>query len=303
VGNPIRKGPSLRQVTKIFSFFWAFLTIGQELSPAFARSFEEIKKSGELRIATRDRSGVAYKTSGTEIKGFHYCLISHFAKELNLKLKVEWRPHDFLEYFKKPGYDVHKVMADSSISYTPEYLDRNDIGVDGFNHLPWRERLGQYIKLTHARQIVVYNKTKMKKPDSVADLAGKTVIVNDGTSQHQMLKDLAKKLPIKIVLAKTQQQQDHDLEGLLSGKADFAIYPSTYALRDIKSNSQLGFGFPIGDSAPFSWMIQKDNTSLATELNRFIKAGKENGTFDTCFKQEYDVSYNDYLRSLSILDN
>ncbi|MGE0173097.1 MAG: transporter substrate-binding domain-containing protein [Oligoflexales bacterium] len=274
----------------------------QDAAPLYARTFEEIKKSGELKVATRNRPGVSQKV-GNEIRGFHYCLMSRFAKDQGLKLVVEWRTHDFLEYFKKPGYDIHKVMTDPSLAYMPEYLEHNDIGLDGFNFLPWREKLGDYIKLTHARQIVVYNKNKMKKPDSVVDLAGKTVVVNEGTSQHSMLKEIAGKYKINIVLAKMQQQQDNDLEGLISGKADFAIYPSTYALHDIKANGQLGFGFAIGDSAPFAWMIAKNNPTLAAELNKFVKNGKENGTFDTCFKQEYGISYNDYLRSLSILDN
>jgi membrane-bound lytic murein transglycosylase MltF len=265
---------------------------------------EEIKKSGELRVAARNRKAVALMKDG-RYQGFHYCLATKFSAANHLALKVDIRPHSFQEYFTKKGLNLDDLIAGKIPGYVPDSLENNDIAIDGFNILPWREKVGRFVRLTHARQIVVYNKNRMKKPASIADLKGKTVYASAGTTQNKLADMIATKVPINLKVINVDSGSGikaDDLQPLISGNADFMIYPSTYALSDIKTNPNIGFGFPIGDSEPFYWMVEKSNDSLANELETFIVASKKNGNFDSCFKDEFGVSYNDYIRSLSILD-
>jgi membrane-bound lytic murein transglycosylase MltF len=272
--------------------------------PSYGRTWEEIKKSGELRIATRNRQAVALIKDGT-YHGFHYCLIDNFAKSRKLKLTVEIRPHSFVEYFTREGKNLDDLMAGKAEPWTPEVFDRNDVSVDGFNLMPWRAKLGEFVELSHSRQVIVYNKDRMPKPKKLGDLKGYTVYANASTTQSRLAEEIGRKVPIQLKIINAEGStgsRANDLMPLISGKADWMIYDSNHALADIKTHRNLDFAFAAAPAEPYYWMLEKGNLSLKKELDNFIAESKSNGVFNKCFLDEYHVTSDDHIRSISILN-
>ena len=144
----------------------------------------------------------------------------------------------------------------------------------------------------------------MQRPSTIKDLKGKTVYVKPGTIGQELANDIKKKVPIKVVIVKEGMSKAsvNDLAPLMDGRADFMIYSSTYSLLDIKKNpKKLGFGFPVGKLDGGSWLVAKNNESLAQALAVYIETSKQNGEYDKCFMAEYNIRYDDYLKSLSVI--
>lgn len=275
------------------------------LAPAGPRSFEAIKASGTLRIAIRERPGVARKTGPHAGDGFHFCLAEGFAKRHGLKLEVKWMPLAFKNYFTKDGvFDEAKIKKGPG--YLPDVLREVDVATDGFAPLAWRKKLGRFVSVLLVKQMVLYHKTRMPEPKSVADLKGRTVYVRRGTAQEDLVSSLAREVPLTVKsymeASDPAALATSDLQPLLDDKADFLLLASSYSIPDARGHAKVGFAFAIGPEEESNWMLAKDNRSLAEALADGLAKAREDGGFETCFKQEYGMSYNDYLKSLSLLD-
>jgi len=298
---------NLVRLMPIFSITMvALLTSGFKYDDFGGRSFDEIKKSGVLKVATRHRDGVSIKDPSGEPKGFQLCLVSEFAKKNKLKLEVEWRPFTFKYYFAKNGeYDEAKAK-DETTTYTTDVLKKADIAVDGFSKLPWREKFGRFIQVSTSRQMIIFNKTKMAKPTTIEDLKGRTVYVRPGTIQEDLAKEIAVKVPITIkhyLQNALESETTSELEPLKSGKADFMIYASSYLLVDSRGIPNLDFGLAIGKVDGAHWMVARQNTSLETALTKYIAAAQADGSYNRCWKENYGLDYDSYIRNLSILSD
>ncbi|MBR2201754.1 MAG: transporter substrate-binding domain-containing protein, partial [Bacteroidales bacterium] len=124
------------------------------------RDMDEIKASGKLIVALRDRD-LVYHPSGA--KQFNHSLAYSFANSLNLKLEIHV-VKALEEYFK----DSHgEVVKDSA--YTPEEFNNFDIACDLLSPVPWRQNKIDIIDVLPTADIVVARKDKDIK--SINDLA------------------------------------------------------------------------------------------------------------------------------------
>ncbi len=270
---------------------------------AHARSLDEILKSRTLRIATRNRVGVSVKRDDGKHGGFHYCLAEEFARTLDLKIEVRWQPFAFQHYFQHDGKFPPEILTNPELTYRPDVFKDSDIAVDGFSALPWRRKIADFAPMVLAKQVVIFNKSKMAKASRPEDLEGKTVMVKPSTVQHELVKQLKKSINIQVKLIE-QGKSDvdgDDLKPLKDGQADFMVYPALYSMTDVKADANLGFGFPLGEAESSDWMVEKGNHSLLNELAAFISKAEKSGVYDRCFVQEYGVKYNQYLRSVDVV--
>lgn len=270
---------------------------------ARGRTLEEILKTKTLHIATRNRVGIAQKKDDGNHRGFHYCLAQEFARSLDLKVVVHWQPYAFKHYFYKDGKLTDDAMTNPNVTYRPDVFKESDIAVDGFSALPWRRKLADFAPVVLARQVVIYNKTKIAKVSKPEDLEGKTVMVKAATVQFELIEQLKKsvKINVKLIEQSKNDVDGDDLAPLKEGKADFMLYPAIYSMTDVKNDANLGFGFPLGEAENSDWMVEKGNHELLNELSAFISKAEKSGAYDRCFTQEYGVKYNQYLRSVDVM--
>lgn len=270
---------------------------------ASTRSLADIKKSGVLKIATRERAGVAVKKAGGKHGGFQYCLADAFAASLGVKLAVTWRPFAFQRYFEKDGRFDPKTITDESIRYTPDVLKKHDVAVDAFSPLPWRHRLARLVPITVGRQMIVYAKDRFKGPvKSVEDLKGKTVAVKPATLQHDIVKEISRTVPLTVfTIDEKSAVTGDDLAPLKNGRSDFMVYAAIYTIVDLRNESKLAFGFPIGSVDTVDWLLPSDAGELAAALTAFVAKAKEDGTLNKCFEPDYGLSFARYLLALDVV--
>jgi len=280
-----------------------FLLAIASVAPAAPRTLAEIKKSGVLKIATRERAGVAIKRPDGKHGGFQYCLADAFAASLGVKLAVTWRPFAFQRYFEKDGRFDPKTTADESIRYTPDVLKQNDLAVDAFSPLPWRKRLARLVPITVGRQMIVHAKDRFKGPvGSVDDLKGKTVAVKPATLQHDIVKEISRTVPLKVVMIDEKSAvTGDDLAPLKDGRGDFMVYAAIYTIVDLRNEPRLAFGFPIGSVDTVDWLLPSDAGELAEALTAFVAKAKEDGTLNRCFEPDYGLSFTRYLLALDVV--
>ena len=288
----------MRRIAKALILAGIFLA-----GTSHGRSLDDIVKSKTLKIATRNRVGVSIKKEDGKHGGFHYCMVDEFARSLDLKIEVHWQPFAFQHYFQHDGKFPHDVLTNPQVAYRPDVFKVADIAVDGFSSLPWRRKLADFAPMVLAKQVVIFNKSRLAKATKPEDLEGKTVMVKPSTVQHELVKQLKKSVNIQIKLIE-QGKSDvdgDDLKPLKDGEADFMVYPALYSMTDVKANANLGFGFPLGEAESSDWMVEKGNHTLLHELNAFISKAEKSGVYDRCFIQEYGVKYNQYLRSVDVV--
>lgn len=282
----------------------ALLLVGLCLAgTAHGRTLEEILKSKVLRVATRNRVGISIKSDDGKHKGFHYCLAEEFARSLDLKIETHWQPFAFQHYFYQNGKFPPEVLTNPNVLYRPDVFKDSDVAVDGFSALPWRRKIADFAPMVLARQVVIFNKSKIAKVSRPEDLGGKTVMVKPATVQHELVKQLQKSvnITVKLIEQGKNEIEGDDLKPLKDGIADFMVYPALYSMSDVKADANLGFGFPLGEAESSDWMVEKGNHTLLNELAAFISKAEKSGTYDKCFIQEYGVRYNQYLRSVDVV--
>lgn len=134
--------------------------------------------------------------------------------------------------------------------------------------------------------IVAYSEIFIRKGDqqfaTLADLAGKRVIVQAGALAEQVLQ--ARANPPTIITAPTESAA---LQLLASGQGDAAVVTSVgghWAMRTLRLTSITTTGSPTLES-PVGLAVAKGNTELLASLNEGIRRIKDNGTYDQIYQR------------------
>ena len=106
------------------------------VSQASARSWQEIKESGVLKIAIRDMSSLGYNSKSKEYPGFLYEMALAFAKQNSLKLEVH-TVDSFSDFWKKNGVVLLKTQRDE----TPDIYNKVDLVPEAFTVNTKRKKL------------------------------------------------------------------------------------------------------------------------------------------------------------------
>ena len=241
----------------------------QEASVAKARTVQEIKDSGVIRIGVfTDKAPFGYIDENGKNQGYDVYFTDRLAKDLGVKVEyISLDPASRVEYAETGKADI--VAANFTV--TPERAEKVDFS------LP-------YMKVSLG--VVSPDGAVIK---SVEELKDKTLIVSKGTTAEYYF---SKNHP-EIKLQKYDSYADA-YNALLDGRGDAFSTDNTEVLAWAKSNPGFTVGIEsLGDVDTIAVAVQKGNTDLLNWINNEIKElGKEN-FFHEAYKATLEPIYGD----------
>lgn len=218
------------------------------------RDYDDIKRSGALKMITRYSSNTYFLHQGLEW-GFEYELVHKFAQKHDLALEVV-----IIEPDKNP-YDM---------------LNRGEGDIIAANYTATEERK-KYVDFTRpyniVDQLLVFSDDIENPPQSVEEVAERDIpiTVRRNSSYYYRIKELQDEgvnLSINLVSNKK------DTESLLFEISE-GIFPATVADDNIFQASNkymkgLNRGPVIAEKDTIAWAIRENASNLKTELNRFL---------------------------------
>ena len=241
----------------------------QEASVAKARTVQEIKDSGVIRIGVfTDKAPFGYIDENGKNQGYDVYFTDRLAKDLGVQVEyISLDPASRVEYAETGKADI--VAANFTV--TPERAEKVDFS------LP-------YMKVSLG--VVSPDGAVIK---SIEELKDKTLIVSKGTTAEYYF---SKNHP-EVKLQKYDSYADA-YNALLDGRGDAFSTDNTEVLAWAKSNPGFTVGIEsLGDVDTIAVAVQKGNTDLLDWINNEIKElGKEN-FFHEAYKATLEPIYGD----------
>ncbi|MBI4292740.1 MAG: HD domain-containing protein [Betaproteobacteria bacterium] len=248
---------------------------------AQARSLEEIRATGTLRICVAGASAPLYQANGEA-----------FARFLGVQAEVR-RLASFDEQFHNAaGVTVEsaryeaRLLGDGSCDVFP-----NDLHI-----VAWRELKMLLVPYYTVRKVIVARRALRATLEGVADLKGRSAAVQEGTAYDtwlmQMNSEQFAKNPVVITYASTEES----VRLVAEGAADFTVLGTEGAFKWVRGDvARLAILFPVDDPVPVGWGVRLGAKSLAAELERFFAESRRVGSdLDGNWQQYYRVSLMEY---------
>ena len=232
------------------------------VSPADARTIEEIRKDGKIIIATEGQFAPFNYFQGAKLSGFEVEVAEAMVARMGLKL--EWKALSFdalLTGLRQNRWDM--VIASHGI--TDE-----------------RARAVTFTDPHYCSGGVIIAKTDAIK--TAADLAGKVISVQTGTTYLENVKKVSAVKEVKNF------PQDTDARAaLVSGRVDAWVTDRFVALNSLSANP--GAGMKMGDFLfveRIASAVAKGNTGLANEVNKALAAIQADGSYAAISKKWFN---------------
>ena len=231
----------------------------------------EIKSDGKIVIGTDPTyaPNEFLETDGKTVTGFDVELFNAVAAKLGLK--TEWQPAKFDAII--PGVQSGKYEG----------------GVSSFTINDERK---QQVNMVSYFNAGTQWGTKKGNPSGIQpdDACGKKVAVQTGTVQET--EDLPKRQAAcksagkPAITIDSYQAQDQATAAVVSGKDDAMLADSPVLAYAVKqTNGQLELLGDIYDSAPYGYVIKKDQTEFAQAVADAVKALITDGTYKTILEK------------------
>jgi len=237
-------------------------------------SLAEVKKRGELVIATEMQFPPFDISDNGTYKGVDRDLIDAVGKEMGVTVKYLDLPWTSI----LPGLEAKKFdLCIAPVTITKERMKRYLFTV------PIADATAALMKRADDKSIM--------KPE---DIAGKTVGGQKGTSQLAQLKEFATKLP-KPVEIKEYVDNNQSYADLAAGRIDASVnsFPNLAYAAAQRSDTFAMVLPPFGAPTYFSWVGRLDDKSLVDAVNAAIIKTENDGTMakiqKTWFGQTMDL--------------
>ena len=222
-------------------------------SSATARTLDEIKKSGKLKVAVfSDKAPFGYVDKDGKNAGYDVYFAERLGKDL--------------------GVDVEYTSVDAAARVDVLTSNKVDITLANFTVTDERKEKVDFAKPYMKVALGVVSPENAEITD-VDQLKGKTLIVTKGTTAETWFE---KNAP-NVKLQKYDQYADA-YNALLDGRGDAFSTDNTEVLAWAKSNKGFKVGIThLGDDDTIAPAVQKGNTELLNFVNdEIVKLGKDN---------------------------
>lgn len=239
----------------------AVLALVFSLASAQARTLEQIKKAGVIRVAVDGDTPPFNYFKGKDLVGFDVDVAQEFANRLGVK--VEWVAQSFNTLLVALNQDRFDVIA-TAHTITPA-----------------RQKVVDFLRPHYCTGVVIVSKPG--GPKTSKELVGKTISVPVGTVYYDKLKTVP---GIKQIL--TVPSETDAMQGMLSGRADAWATDQFVALDAIAKlkNQKLEVGETLM-AQQNAMVVSKGNTSLLAELNKQLDAIFKDHTYDKLEKKYF----------------
>lgn len=229
----------------------------------------KLKSAGKIVIGTDPTyaPNEMLATDGKTVEGFDVDVFNAVAAKLGLK--TEYVPAGF-------GTIILGVTS-----------GKYDMGVSSFTINPDRKKQVNMVSYYKAGTQWVVAKGNPEKV-TIDDVCGKSVGAQKGTVQADDLAARSKKCTDAGKPAITQviqTGQDQVTADVASGKTVAMLADSPVGLYAVKQTGTLEALGDIYDSAPYGYVVPKDQTDFANLLVEALKATKADGSYDAALKK------------------
>jgi polar amino acid transport system substrate-binding protein len=226
---------------------------------AQARSLDEIRKDGRIVVATEGQFAPFNYFQGARLTGFEVEVAE--AMVARMGLKIEWKALSF------------------DALLTGLRQDRWDMVIASHGITEERAKAVTFTEPHYCSGGVIIAKDAGVK--TAADLAGKVVSVQTGTTYMENVKKVSAVKEVK------NYPQDTDARAALaSGRVDAWVTDRFVALNSLKANP--GLGLKMGDFLfveRIASAVARGNTGLAGEISKALAAIQADGSYATISKK------------------
>lgn len=257
---------------------------------ALARTWAEIRDSGELRICTAGSSAAFYQTNAEA-----------FAHYLGVQAKVtslaDWDQqfHDISGVTVKEARYEARLLANGQCDLYPNDLHITD----------WRQSKMLLVPYYKTRKMIVAHRQLRSMLKEESDLAGRKASVQKGTAYESWIRSQNetrfKQRPIEVALAPTAESMQRVAEGV----ADFTVIGAEGAFKWVRGDlANLDMLFPVDDIVSVGWGISFSATDLQPRLEAFFADGMRVGSeLDRTWHKQYGISLMEYHLFESSIDS
>lgn len=245
---------------------------------------EQVQQRGVLKVVTRP-GPTTYQVDGENVSGFEYELVSLFAQELGVALDIE------------PSQSIDDMMS------RVKNGDRN-LAAAG---LAITHNRSKSVSFSHAYQQVTQKliyRTGTRKPRSLTDLLGKSIIVASNSSHEERLKVLKLKHPELTWHSTKNLKAEQLMRKVYDREYDLTIVDSTEFDSHRALMPELRAAFDLGQPDNIAWAFDLSTTdpSLLQAADQFIKRVKSDGTVDGLLHRYFGhLSHFDYVNARTFL--
>ena len=255
---------------------------------AEARSLEEIRRTGEIRMGIAGSSHELYTAMGMV-----------FADYLDVKAKVRRLDSWDRQFHNKAGVTAREA------SYTPALLASGECDFypnDLVMH-EWRKKKLDCEILYRTHMVVVVHRDNLASFKAETDLKGKSAAIQKGTTYHTWMEEKNKTdfadRPFQIRFMTT----DESMTAVDTKAVDFTIIGANGALnwtRNKVKNSVAAF--PVGTVTEVGWAFRKEDRDLREAARALIKTQRKVGSqFDVIWKEKVGISLSEFTLFLTNL--
>jgi polar amino acid transport system substrate-binding protein len=241
--------------------FLAAVALALVALTAEARTLEEIKKAGTIVAASEGAFPPFNFFEGKKLVGFEIDVGDEIAKRLGVQ--VEW---------KALAFDA--LLAGLQ-------TDRFDMVIASFGVTPERQKAVDFTEPHYCTGGVIVSKGgKVKTP---ADLAGKTVVVQTGTTYLQNVQKLKGLKGVKNFPKDTDARA-----AVVAGRADAWVTDKFVAKEALEKDPKAGL--VMGDFLfveQVATAVRKGNTSLTEAINKALADMMADGTYEKLSKKYF----------------
>lgn len=273
-------GRGLARLAKQIKFLTLTAAVATPLvGSRMANTLEQIQAHGELVVISRNGPTTYYEGSDG-YTGFEYTLLSGFAKDLGVELKII-EQENLDRMIDTAGVEGH--FAAAGLSITPKRS----------RHVEFTR---PYLSVT---QQLIYH-THEDRPKSVEDLIGKQILVIGGSSHAERLRELQKDHPT------LEWEERHDIEMLdllemvHNQKVQYAVVDSNALQLNTALYPKAKVAFDISEPESLAWAFPKSADSSLIEaanlyLDKVEASGKLTEIKDTFYGHLGEIDYSDAL--------
>jgi polar amino acid transport system substrate-binding protein len=215
-----------------------------------------------------------YDTDGTTVLGFDKDLTDALSKQLGVTF--EWKNATF----------------DGLITQLKS--DRIDVAISGMSDTPERQKEVDFVDYYQAGAMLLVKKGNPDGLKTIADLCGRTVAVQRGTTQEGYAQEQSKKCQSEGKKPIDLLSFDRETEAMLqvkSGRAASGMQDYPVAAYNARTSGG-GKDFEVaGDqiqAGPLGIAVNKENTGLRDALQKGVQAIIDDGTYEKLLKKYQD---------------
>lgn len=221
--------------------------------PGYTGDLDELKRRGRLRILVPATIGGAFylPRAGWPVEAQHEAA-GRFARSQGLVPEM--------------------IAVERFADMIPALLDgRGDIIAANLTITERRRQaIGFSVPLTTVRQqvLVAAGRDDIVR---VEDLAGRRVMVEQGSSFWERIEELRATIPtIELVARPTDMSDEDELDAVAAGRVDASVRDSNVASMYLSYRGDLKVAFALSGTDDIAWGIRPASPQLRTALNKFL---------------------------------